>query len=223
MRRLQRPKILVVMLCLTSMFAAYSFWARSALSPIPRGYPPIAVPDENQMTREKIELGRILFYDRRLSINASVACADCHQQRYAFSDSRPKSIAALGDPTRRNAMSLTNVAYNSRYTWADDRLQTLEAQAHIPLTLDHPVEMGFQRDPTGILQRFRQDPQLLKRFQDAFTDESEPVTLINIVRAISSFERIMISARSPYDRHWAGDATALNDAAKRGMALFKLV
>lgn len=188
--------------------------------PRPRGFPAMVVPAHNLLSRDKAALGRLLFHDRRLSVNGTVACADCHQQRHGFADTRAKSSGALGEPTRRNAMSLTNAAYNGRLTWADDRIDSLEAQAVVPLTLEHPLEMGFARDADGILKRLRADQDLLARFKAVFPDQAEALTLNTIVLAISSFERLLVSGDSPYDRYMAGELTALSASAQRGLELF---
>ena len=186
-----------------------------------RGYPPIVAPADNPMSSQKVELGRWLFYDRRLSFNNTVACADCHRQEFAFSDPRQRSIGATGESTVRQAMSLTNVAYNSRYTWANDSLKTLEQQALIPLTHREPLEMGVSEDDSGVMDRFRRDRQYPRLFGAAFPDEEDAIHLTNVVKAISSFVRTIVSVNAPFDRFLAGDADALNQSAQRGFKLFR--
>ena len=171
------------------------------------------------MSAEKATLGRWLFYDPRLSVNASLSCASCHRQEFAFSDPRPKSLGATGEPTTRHAMTLTNVAYNGRYTWANDTLKTLEEQALVPLTSRHPLEMGLLEDEAGVLARLRGDSRYATLFRAVFPGEPEPVSLRNIVRAISTFVRTLISFDSPYDRFLRGDP--LSEPAQRGLALFR--
>jgi cytochrome c peroxidase len=185
-------------------------------------YPPMTVPSDNQMSAEKAALGRWLFYDRRLSVNSSVACADCHRQAFAFADPRALSVGATGEPTTRNAMTLTNVAYNGRYTWANDGLKTLEQQALVPLTSAHPPEMGIlEQELPAMLSRLRADDRYPALFRAAFPQDAEPVSLTNVVRAISTFVRTLVSFESPYDRYLRGDESALGEEARRGQALFR--
>ncbi len=179
-----------------------------------------SIPEHNPMSREKIELGRFLFYDTRLSVNNSTACASCHKQVYAFADNVPFSIGATGEFTSRNSMSLTNVAFNASYTWANDQITSLEQQAILPLTQLHPLEMGIAGHEQTIIDLLKKDPEYLKLFKVAFPDVQEPFTLDNIVDAISCFERSLISAGSPYDRYKQGDKQAMSEAAIRGEALF---
>jgi cytochrome c peroxidase len=183
--------------------------------------PSFRVPPDNPMTPSKVRLGRFLFYDRRLSINGTISCADCHRQEAAFADPRAHSVGATGAPTTRNAMTLTNVAYNGRYTWVDDTITTLEQQARVPLLQQLPLEMGVSVNETAVVQRFQQDVHYQKLFADAFPDARDAVTLTNTIKAISSFERTLISLNAPYDRFIAGDVGAITASAQRGLALFR--
>jgi len=185
-------------------------------------YPPLHVPADNPMSEQKAVLGRWLFYDRRLSVNGSVSCADCHRQAFAFADPRARSVGATGERTTRNAMTLTNVAYNGRYTWANDSLKTLEQQALVPLTSSHPLEMGIvEQEQPAMLARLRGDARYNALFRAAFPEETDPVSLRNVVRAISTFVRTLVSFEAPYDRFLRGDKAALTDDAQRGMTLFR--
>jgi cytochrome c peroxidase len=186
---------------------------------LPPGVPRPRVPADNPMTDAKVRLGRRLFYDSRLSGNGTYACASCHQQALAFTDGRPHAIGSTGQPHARSAMSLTNVAFNSSYGWADPRARTLEAQMAVPMFNEHPIEMGIKGNESAIVARLAKDPTDTRMFQDAFP--SEPISLPTIVKAIASFERTMISADSPLDRYlYRDDRTALSPAAQRGMSLF---
>ncbi len=180
----------------------------------------IEIPLNNPLTSEKVRLGRHLFYDKALSFNRKIACADCHQQNKAFTDGRRVSIGATGQTTRRNAMSLTNVAYNGVFTWADPSVGTLEQQALIPLTGTHPIEMGVAGNETTILARFRSQILYQSLFREAFPSVDSPVSLDRIVMALASFQRTLISQQSDYDRFMTGDKSALSALARRGMNLF---
>lgn len=213
--------LIVTLLCAAAVTGASLVVSRRPTWGVSRSYPPINVPADNPMSDQKVTLGRWLFYDRRLSFNNSIACADCHRQAFAFSDPRPRSIGATGEQTVRNAMTLTNVAYNGRYTWANDRLKTLEQQALVPLTQKHPLEMGMLENKSGIMNRFRADSQYVELFRAAFPSEKDGIRLENVVKAISSFVRTLISVNAPFDRFLVGDKTAMSESAQRGFQLFR--
>jgi len=182
--------------------------------------PPVLAPADNAVSDAKIELGRYLFYERGLSFNGATACASCHQQERAFSDGLPRSVGATGEFTRRNAMSLTNVAYNSAFTWADSMVVSLEQQALIPLTSEHPLEMGIAGHEQQVLARLQADPAYRARFDAAVPDSRPAITLDHVVKALATFERTLLSHNAPYDRYLKGDSTAINASALRGRALF---
>jgi cytochrome c peroxidase len=189
---------------------------------LPPGFPVPLVPDENSMTAAKAELGRFIFYDARLSGNGTTSCATCHRQELAFTDGRPRAVGSTGQTHPRGAMSLANVAYNTTLTWADPEVRHLEHQAMVPMFNERPVELGVAGNEQEILRRFREDPDYPRMFREAFpASDGDPVTTENIVRAIASFERTMISGNSPYDRLvYHGEMDALDEAARRGMRLF---
>ncbi|HET9954302.1 MAG TPA: MbnH family di-heme enzyme [Polyangiaceae bacterium] len=188
---------------------------------LPAGFPKPKVPQENPMSAEKAELGRRLFYDKRLSSNETQSCASCHEQRLAFSDGRANAVGATGVVNRRSSMSLTNAAYNSAQTWANPVLKTLEMQVAVPLLGDDPVELGFSGREFELVDRLKSDARYPELFRAAFPDEQDPLNLYNIVRAIASFERRLISGNSPYDRYAAGEeGDAISESAQRGAKLF---
>jgi len=185
---------------------------------LPKGFPQPHVPADNPMTAAKVELGRYVFYDTRLSVTGRFSCATCHRQELAFTDGHKVGVGATGERHSRGAMSLVNVAYAGVLTWADPRMKILEDQALVPMFGGHPVELGLQRD--GLPAQVASDARYRALFGQAFPG-AEPVTVQNIIRAIACFERSIISARSPYDRyHYGDDDNAVSDAAKRGEVLF---
>jgi cytochrome c peroxidase len=187
---------------------------------LPKGFPKPHVPAGNPMTAAKVELGRYLFYDARMSVNGKAACATCHKQELAFTDGRAVTAGATGQLHSRSAMSLVNVAYSGALTWSDPRMKNLEDQALVPMFGDHPVELGL-RDGDGLLPMLRSDPKYQTLFERAFPAEDDRFTVKNVTQALASFERSIISARSPYDRyHYGGDDGAVSDSAKRGEILF---
>jgi cytochrome c peroxidase len=187
---------------------------------LPKGFPKPYVPADNPMTTAKVELGRYLFYDVRMSVNAKSSCAICHRQELAFTDGRAVGIGATGESHSRSAMSLVNVAYSAVLTWSNPRIRLLEEQALVPMFGDHPVELGL-REGDGFLPMLRSDSKYRQLFTAAFPTEQDPFTIKNVAKAIASFERSIISARSPYDRyHYGGDDSAVSESAKRGEILF---
>jgi cytochrome c peroxidase len=187
---------------------------------LPQGFPPPLVPADNPMTAIKVELGRYLFYDTRLSVNGKTSCATCHRQELAFTDARPTAIGTTGQVHTRNAMSLVNVAYSASLTWGDPHVRRLEDQAPIPIFGEQPIEMGL-READGVPAPVTADRRYRDLFARAFPGESPAITIHNVVKAIAAFERTIVSAASPYDRyHYGGDNAAVSAAARRGETLF---
>lgn len=188
---------------------------------LPPGFPLPRVPADNPMTQEKVELGRYLFYERRLSLTGAFACASCHQQELAFTDGQPVAIGATGQRHPRNSMSLVNVAYSPVLTWANPNLRTLERQALVPMFNENPIELGLAGREAEVLARLRADARYQQLFAAAFPNDADPFTVSNITKALASFQRTLISGRSPYDRYrYGGDPSAVSDSVKRGEALF---
>jgi cytochrome c peroxidase len=188
---------------------------------LPPGFPRPLVPADNPMSAAKVELGRYLFYDRRLSSNEKESCASCHRQELAFTDGRARAEGTTGQLHPRSAMSLVNVAYNERLTWADPDLDSLERQALVPMLGEDPIELGLKGREQEFLETLSRDPLYRRLFPSAFPGETDQLTLTNVTKAIAAFERTIVSMRSPYDRYrWGGDPSAISDAAKRGELLF---
>ncbi|MBX9600168.1 MAG: di-heme enzyme [Bryobacteraceae bacterium] len=187
---------------------------------LPRGFAPPPVPDDNPMTIAKVELGRHLFYDRRMSSNGTQSCGTCHEQRLAFSDGWPRGIGSTGEVHHRSSMPLANVAYLASLTWADPGMTRLEAQAAVPMFGNQPVELGLQQRTPPFVRVIREDARYRRLFPAAFPGEADPFHYENITRALASFERTLISGRSAYDRYRQGESPALTESARRGEALF---
>jgi cytochrome c peroxidase len=185
---------------------------------LPPGFRPPAVPAENPMSRAKIELGRRLFFDPRLSGNGTQSCATCHRPELAFTDGRARALGSTGEEHPRSTMSLANVAWSPALNWASEATTRLEDQARTPLMGRHPIEMGMPDEAT-LLGRLRADPDYARAFPEAFPED--PFTLANTLRALAAFQRTLVSGRSAYDRLLYDDeADALSPAARRGMDLF---
>ena len=185
--------------------------------------PKPVVPKDNPGIAAKVELGRYLFYDKRMSVNGTTSCATCHRQELAFTDGRAQAEGATQQLHPRSSMTLVNVAYNSAFNWGDPTVHSLEEQALKPMMSTKPVELGFNFIETDFLKLIQTDPVYRPLFPQSFPGEPDPYTLPNIARAIAAFERTIVSANSPYDRfHFDGDESAISESAKRGEILFFL-
>jgi cytochrome c peroxidase len=188
---------------------------------LPPGVPPPDVVDTAQLTPPRIELGRRLFFDARLSRNGERACGACHRPEFAFTDGLPRARGATGELHPRGSMSLVNVAYRKRLTWSDRSMTSLEQQALVPMFGDHPVELGLAGHEPRVYRELAADPLYLRLFADAFPRDASGITRGKIVAAIAAFERTIVSFRSPYDRYrYLGDTDAMTPAARRGEATF---
>ena len=188
---------------------------------LPRGFPQPSVPADNPMTVEKVELGRHLFYDTRLSIDGSFSCASCHKQEHAFADDKGHAVGVTGQIHARGSMSLANVVYSPVLTWADPTVRRLEAQALVPMYGEHPIELGLVANDETLIGRLRNEPRYRPLFLAAFPGDADPFTLVNVTRAIASFERTLLSGNSPYDRYRTRfEFEAISPAAHRGEDLF---
>lgn len=193
---------------------------------LPAWVPPPVVPADNPMSVAKVELGRHLFHDPRLSADSRMSCASCHHQDKAFTDGRAVAEGITGEKGARSAMGLANVAYLPTLTWANPLLKSLEVQALIPIFGEHPVEMGMAGREAELFARLRSDATYRRLFAQAFPAEARLgeaalYSLSTVTKAIAAFERSLLSFNSPYDRYkYGGEPQAISAAAKRGEALF---
>jgi cytochrome c peroxidase len=194
--------------------------------PLPAWVPPPAVPADNPMSVAKVELGRHLFFDTRLSANGAMSCASCHDPALAFTDGKAGSQGVTGEIGTRSAMSLANVAYLPVLTWQNPQLTSLEVQALIPLFGEHPVEMGMAGREQQLFAMFGDDPTYRRLFAQAFPAEARLgdaalYSLSTLTKALASFQRSLLSFDSPYDRYrYGGEKDAISPAARRGEELF---
>jgi len=157
----------------------------------------INIPEDNPTTKQGVYLGRMLFYETRLSANNKLSCGSCHQQDKAFTDGKPFSEGVDNVPAPRNAMSLTNLLWAKKFFW-DGRAEGLEAQAIIPMT--NPHEMG-QPLATSV-KKINGDKEYHTLFKLVYGDDT--ITGDRIAKAIAQFERTLISCNSKYDQYLAG-------------------
>ncbi len=188
---------------------------------IPAPFPKPPVPADNPMSAVKVELGRRLFYDKRMSVTGERSCASCHRQELAFTDGLARAQGATGEQHPRGSMSLANVAYLPALTWANPTLVALEDQALVPMLGTDPVELGLGGREAAFLADLRRDTIYQRLFPRAFSGANDSYTMTNVVKAIAAFERTIISMRSPYDRYrYGGEPNAISASAKRGETFF---
>lgn len=177
--------------------------------------PDFQIPKDNPLTEEKVQLGKRLFFDKRLSLDQRLSCATCHNPRHGFSNALPVSEGVSGQKGSRNVPTLVNRIYGMGQFW-DGRAQTLESQALKPIFNVH--EMGMNEKL--LLQRLKADATYQKLFDKAF-GSSEP-TISGVSKAIACFERTLLTGDSPFDRYeWNGEESALTESAARGLLLFR--
>ncbi|SVC25885.1 uncharacterized protein METZ01_LOCUS278739, partial [marine metagenome] len=140
-----------------TVFFSLGMFGREYRWILPENMPVPVVPPDNPMTVTKVELGRWLFYDTRLSVNKTMSCGSCHVQHLAFTDERGNAVGVTGERHPRGSMSLVNAAYGSRLTWANHLLDRLEVQVLTPLFNEAPVEMGMAGREHEIVQLLRTD------------------------------------------------------------------
>lgn len=175
--------------------------------------PNVPIPAHNLQYDTKVELGKLLFFDPRLSKDNSVSCASCHVPEAGFADPRQFSLGVGGKKGGRNAPPAMNAAYNHVQFW-DGRAGSLEEQALGPI--QNPIEMAETLD--GVVKKLSQVKGYRDRFQAVFGTGVSPE---GIAKAIAAFERTLISTNSPFDRFIAGDKGALSASGRRGLELFR--
>jgi cytochrome c peroxidase len=175
--------------------------------------PQAAHPEANPFNTAKAELGRLLFFDARLSADGKMACVSCHEPNLGWADGRAVSQPHGRSPDR-NTPTIRNVAFQTTLFW-DGRAGSLEQQVEEALT--NPSEMAADRD--GIVRLLERSPGYRKLFKEAFPDK--PITFTKVVEAVACFERTIVSGRSRFDRFMVGDETALADAEILGLDLFR--
>ncbi len=188
---------------------------------LPDWMPPPPVPVANPMSAAKVELGRRLFFDSRLSAPNYLTCGHCHKPELGFSDSRPFSFGMSGERHPRNTPGLANVGYLSPLGWVDPDVRDLESQVLVPLFNTRPVEMMAKGMADDIVRRLEADRVTREHFEAAFPETGGRIDLLAIQRAVAAFQRSLLSFDSPFDR-WYGDgeSEAIDAEARRGWAHF---
>jgi len=179
----------------------------------PLGLPPVEWPKNNPYSAAKLELGKLLYFDKRLSADGTISCASCHDPRYAFTDGEPVSDGIRGQKGNRSAPTVINRAYSLAQFW-DGRTVTLEEQSKGPIA--NPIEMGNTHEAAAAAIGKIQGYRVL--FTRAFG--SEEVDIDRIAMAIATFERTILSGNAPYDRYKKGNKNAMSAEQVRGMSVF---
>nr|MBI3613087.1 c-type cytochrome [Nitrospirota bacterium] len=173
------------------------------------------IPADNPLTQEKVELGKLLFFDTRLSQNNTVSCASCHVPQLAWTDGQQVGIGIHRQLATRNTQTIVNRLYSTAQLW-HGKSPSLEAQAINPL--HKPVRMGMPSYEAEVA-KLNAIPGYRERFRKVFGTD---VTLDGLATAIAAFERTILSGNSPADRFdMGGEEQAISESAKRGLTLFQ--
>lgn len=186
--------------------------ARSMFEPIPAQPPAI---EGNPATPEKIELGKMLYFEPRLSESHTISCNSCHLVGLGGVDMLETSIGHRWQQGARNAPTVLNSVFNTAQFW-DGRAADLEEQARGPLV--NPIEMASSHE--HVVEMLQSIPGYVDMFQKAYPEDGDPVTIENATRAIEVFEATLITPGAPFDRYLEGDAEALTAEQREGLQLF---
>jgi cytochrome c peroxidase len=174
--------------------------------------PPVPIPADNPQTDAKVRLGMQLYFDTRLSADATISCATCHDPRTGWANPHPTDTGIKGQVGGRNSGTIINSGY-MRYQFWDGRAGSLEEQALGPI--HNPIEMGETLE--NVVTKLGEIPGYKQQFREVFGTD---VTTDGIAKAIAAFERTIVSGASPFDLYMRGDRSAMSPAAARGMHLF---
>jgi len=186
--------------------------ARETFKPIPSAVPAVK---GNAVTREEIELGKMLFFDTRLSASQIISCNSCHNLAAGGVDTGPTSIGHGWQKGPRRAPTVLNAVFNVAQFW-DGRAEDLKAQAKGPIQAS--IEMNAT--PALVEKTLASMPAYVERFKKAFPEDASPVTFDNITKAIEAFEATLITPASRFDQFLEGNADALTAQEKNGLSLF---
>lgn len=206
MYNLKRPTLFFLMFSATASVMAQQWEALPETAPSPA---------DNPTSADKVELGKTLFFDPRLSSNGTVSCFSCHNVMEGGDDHRTTSIGVHGQAGGRNAPTVWNAAFHSTQFW-DGRAASLEEQAKGPPA--NPIEMGMS-DLDAVADRIAKIPGYKPYFDKVF-GQGDNITIDNIAKAIAAYERTLITPNSAYDKYVRGDQTAMNEQQLRGMRTF---
>lgn len=194
-----------------AILAMASFSAYAEFRALPAKVP---TPADNPMTPQKIELGKMLWFDPRMSIDGTVSCNSCHNVMFHGGDGRPVGVGVHGQRGGRGSPTVWNSAYNTVQFW-DGRAATLEDQAKGPLI--NGVEMGMSSHDFTI-ERIKKIPGYVEAFKKAFPKDQN-ISIDNMARALATYERTLITPNSPFDKYVRGNKKAMTPQQIKGMKL----
>ena len=208
-----RLRTLTLLTLVAAFASANTTYAQKFKLKLPKGLKKLKIPADNPLTKAKIELGKQLYFDKRLSADNTVSCASCHDPKKGWSNGARFATGFKGLKGGRSAPTIINAAYQYFQFW-DGRALHLEGQALGPI--ENPIEMNLPLD------KMEAKLNKIKGYQAAFEKAfgSAKITRQNVAKAIASFERTVLSGNAPYDQFKAGNKSALSAAAQRGMDVF---
>ncbi|MDT8878023.1 cytochrome c peroxidase [Halomonas saccharevitans] len=174
-----------------------------------------SIPADNSLTKEKVRLGNMLFFEPRISASGVISCATCHNPALGWSDRIPRATGHDGQIGKRNTPTVLNAGFLESQFW-DGREPDLESQALGPIQAD--VEMAM--DLEGALSRLEGFELYQRRFAEAFPGDPAPISADHLAEALASFQRTLNTPDSPFDRYLRGDLEALSEQQKAGMVAF---
>ena len=186
--------------------------AQQTFEPIPSRASGVS---DNSLSEDRVELGRMLFFDPRLSASGVISCHTCHNLSTGGDDNLPTSVGNLWKRAKRNAPTVFNAVYNKAQFW-DGRAKDLKTQAKGPIR----GGVSMANTPEFLVATLKSMPEYRERFARSFPGEADSVSFDNAVSALEAFEATLITPGAPFDRFLRGDETALSDQEKRGLALF---
>ena len=180
---------------------------------IPKGFPIPEIPEDNKLNKERIHLGKKLFFDKILSRDSSISCASCHKPKYAFTDGLKKAVGIKNRSVTRNTPTLTNIVYNKNFL-RDGVNPSLEAQVLVPIHEKNEFDFHILL----VAERLKKKPEYLDLFEKAYGGIPTPKL---ITKAIACYERTLISGNSRYDQYvYQNKNHVLSSSEKKGMDLF---
>lgn len=202
-----------LVLLLTVFFSCQNDESNGYIVDKPLHFPEIVSPDDNQLTIERVALGKKLFYEQALSIDSSISCATCHLPQFAFTDAKVKSIGVENRVGARNAPALINLAYE-QFFFRDGGVSNLETQAMSPINNEAEMAHGIHEAASRLAQS--DDYQQLAK--SAYDREMSAYV---VVRALSAFQRTLISGNSRFDSYfYEGNESIFSESEKRGKTIF---
>lgn len=180
---------------------------------VPVQFPNYVIPENNPLTKNGVELGKNLFFEKKLSVDNTVSCANCHQQSMGFADGRKFSLGARNQSGKRSSMALTNLLFLPKSFFWDGRSTSLEHQIIFPIT--DPLEMDDKIE--NVISKLKADTKYQQLFLNAF--QSVEITQDKIEKALAQFERSILSTNSKYDQYLQG-TSSFTTSELRGLKLF---